>query len=197
MYLIIYLTTIIKPPYEQVLVGMGWIAGVPRETKIKRKKETVQETRVPWGREKKERKTPRRRVSPGPGVGGRGRGFVVPLLFVIVVSSLSSLSPPSHHRLPSLSPTLQAGITPVPLSRRSRQSTRDPPHEQLLVRLGAGGVLRRRSSPRVIVPRCCWFVVEHPRSALRAGVCNGGGGCWSASLSCRRRRRCDRILVST
>jgi len=75
------------------------------------------------------------------------------------------VSPPSCRHLPSLlssyplPPTLQAGacsgggggITPVSLSRRYRWSTRDPPHEQLLVRLGAGGVLRCRSSPGVVI----------------------------------------------
>ena len=30
IYLIIYFTTIIKPPYEQALVGMGWITDGPR-----------------------------------------------------------------------------------------------------------------------------------------------------------------------
>ena len=47
--------TIIKPPYEQVLVGMGWIVGGPRETKEeKRKKEKVQETHVPGPEKSKE-----------------------------------------------------------------------------------------------------------------------------------------------
>jgi hypothetical protein len=39
----------IKPPYEQALVGMGWNAGGPREPK-----------------EKKRKKRSRRCVSPGP-----------------------------------------------------------------------------------------------------------------------------------
>ena len=51
---------------------MGWIASEHKETKKrkkeKRKKEAVQDTHVPWTREKKERKTPRRHSSPGPGV---------------------------------------------------------------------------------------------------------------------------------
>ena len=55
--------TIIKPPYEQVLVGMGWIAGGPREMKEeKRKKEKVQETHVP-GPEKSKKNTQETSVS--------------------------------------------------------------------------------------------------------------------------------------
>jgi hypothetical protein len=58
------------------------------------------------------------------------------------------------------------------------QSTHDPPHEQLLVRLGVGGVLHHRSSPCVVVIP----VIKHLQSTLRAEACNGGGG-WCASSS--------------
>jgi len=51
-YLIIYLMTIIKPPYEQVLVGMGVDCGWAQRNERK-KKETAQETCVPWARENK------------------------------------------------------------------------------------------------------------------------------------------------
>jgi hypothetical protein len=66
-YLIIY---IIKPPYEQVLVGMGVDHGWAQRNKRK-KKEMAQEMRVPWAREnknknKKTKKMPRRQLSPGP-----------------------------------------------------------------------------------------------------------------------------------
>ena len=55
--------TIIKPPYEQVLVGMGWIVGGHRETKEeKRKKEKVQETHV-LGPEKSKKNTQEMSVS--------------------------------------------------------------------------------------------------------------------------------------
>jgi hypothetical protein len=50
---------------------------------------------------------------------------------------LGPFSEPS--RRPLVPPRLVVVGTPVPLSRRLRRSTRDPPHEQLLVRLGAGG----------------------------------------------------------
>jgi hypothetical protein len=81
------------------------------------------------------------------------------------------VSPPSHHHFPSLlslsplplvvipPPTLQSGacsgggggITPVPLSCYYHRSTCNPPREQLLVRLGAGGVLCCWSSPDIVV----------------------------------------------
>ena len=35
IYLIIYFTTIIKPPYKQACIGMGWITGGLREKKRK------------------------------------------------------------------------------------------------------------------------------------------------------------------
>jgi hypothetical protein len=41
MYLIIYLFTIIKPPYKQVLIGVGWIAGGPREMKARKEEEKM------------------------------------------------------------------------------------------------------------------------------------------------------------
>jgi hypothetical protein len=63
----------IKPPYEQVLVGMGWNAGGPRE--LEEKKEKKRSRRC--ARKKKERKIPRRQVSPGPGVGFHGGGMWV------------------------------------------------------------------------------------------------------------------------
>jgi hypothetical protein len=95
-----------------------------------------------------------------------------------------------------LPPTLQAGacsgggggITPVSLSRRYRWSTRDPPHEQLLVRLGAGGVLRCRSSPGVVVMPPSSLSLAHPRSTPRAVAREAGGG-WCASLSVLSGRR--------
>jgi hypothetical protein len=71
--------------------------------------------------------------------------------------SLLSLSPLPLVIIPP--PTLQAGacsgsgggITPIPLSHRYRQSTCNPPHEQLLMRLGVGGVLCCWSSPGIII----------------------------------------------
>jgi len=117
----------------------------------------VQETRVPWAREQKERKTPRRRVYPG----------LVLVSVVVVVSSSSPLSssfPPlwSSPLLWSSPPSLRCRRSLslfVPLSRR-RRSTRNPPHKQLLVRLGTGVCFGVGSSPCVVVvPRRCWFVV--------------------------------------
>ena len=45
IYLIIYFTTIIKPPYKQVLIGMdhGWA-----QRKKKKEKKTAQEMSVSW-----------------------------------------------------------------------------------------------------------------------------------------------------
>jgi hypothetical protein len=90
--------------------------------------------------------------------------------------SSSSLLSPTH----SASRDLQRWWWwrhPCPPSR-CRQSTHDPPHEQLLMRLGAGGVLRHQSSPCVIIIP----VIEHPQSTLRAGACNGGGRWCALSL---------------
>jgi len=53
--LIIYLITIIKPPYEQVLIGMGVDCRWAQRNERK-KKEMAQETHVPWAREKKKKK---------------------------------------------------------------------------------------------------------------------------------------------
>jgi hypothetical protein len=65
---------------------------------------------------------------------------------------------------------------PCPPSHR-RWSTCDPPHKQLLVRLGVGGVLRHQSSPHVVVVP----IIKHLQSTLRAGARSGGGG-WCGSL---------------
>jgi hypothetical protein len=56
------------------------------------------------------------------------------------------------------------------------RSTRDPPHEQLLVRLGVGDV----ASFVVVLPCCCCLSSSlpfHPRSTPRA-VARGAGGRW-------------------
>ena len=83
--------TIIKPPYEQVLVGMGWIAGGPRETKEEKEKKKRSRRRMSLG-QRKARKTPRRRVSPRPSGGVRSGGVIVPPLVIppLLLSSLSS-----------------------------------------------------------------------------------------------------------
>ena len=44
--------TVIKPPYEQALIGVGVDCGWAQRNE-KKKKEMAQETRVPWAREKK------------------------------------------------------------------------------------------------------------------------------------------------
>ena len=85
---------------------------------------------------------------------------------VAVAAILSSSPSSSLHRRPlvphrplpvvllvSLSPRPPSsgggGSTPVPLSHRRRPSTHDPPHEQLLMRLGVSG------GPFVVGPCCC------------------------------------------
>ena len=95
--------TIIKPPYEQVLVGMGWIVGGPRETKEdKRKKRKGPGDACPWAREKQEK-------HPGDEC----------LLGLVVVSVVVvSLSP-----LPSLSPLLSSPLSCRRPSRRSPLSS--------------------------------------------------------------------------
>jgi hypothetical protein len=93
-----------------------------------------------------------------------------------------------------------------------RRSTRDPPHEQLLVRLGR--VVHRRMSSIVVVPsrlsfphrlssvvpsvvRCCCCcchcrtALVHPQSTQRAVARQRGGGC---SVD-RRRRPCHRCSL--
>jgi hypothetical protein len=88
-----------------------------------------------------------------------------------------------------------------------RRSTRDPPHEQLLVRLGR--VVHRRMLSIVVVPgrlsfphrlssvvplvvRCrrCRTALVHPQSTQRAVARQRGGGC-SVDRRRRPRRRCS------
>jgi hypothetical protein len=120
--------------------------------------------------------------------GGCGRLVLVPLVLLASSSPCPPSSPPVV-LLVSLSPRPPSsgggGGTPVPLSRRRRPSTRDPPHEQLLVRLGAGGGLAS-SSPRPgssgggggtpVPPQSSPSF--HPRSTPRAVAREAGGEWW-------------------
>jgi hypothetical protein len=104
------------PPRKQLLAGVG-------------RKEMAQETCVPWAREiktkQKKTETPRRRV----------------LLSLSPRRSLLPL-PPISFDVAGYAGGLDAGgvVGLVIQSSAVRCSTRDPPHEQLLVRLGADGV---------------------------------------------------------
>ena len=150
---------------------MGWIASEHKETKKKRKKEkrkkeAVQDTHVPWTREKKERKTPRRHLSPGPGVpllsprhlsashSHRCRPLAVRchLISIILVFSFPLFSPcrslSSHSRHSPLA--IHCCLIPV-----------------ILIFSSPSFSPCRSSSPH---PRHCHPPMEHPASS-------GGGGC--------------------
>jgi hypothetical protein len=132
-------STNLQPPYKQILIGVG----------------------VSWCFSS---------LLPSPVISPPSHHCLPSLLLPSLLPPIV-VSPPSCCHLPSLlslsplplvvvsPPTLQAGacsgggggITPVPLSHCYHWSTRDPPHEQLLVRLGVGGVLHCWSSLGVVV----------------------------------------------
>jgi hypothetical protein len=90
------------------------------------------------------------RASPCPSFCGSG-GVALGTLVTIVIVPLVFIFP----RIGRCSPVaiLIAPLsTPLSPCRRRHRSTRDPPHEQLLMRLGAGSVHHCRSSIRKSLP---------------------------------------------
>jgi hypothetical protein len=133
------------------------------------------------------------------------REWLVRLGWVVVSSpSFVECHPPSFvgcrpHHSSSVVPRRLSGVVPVvcrvssPVIRR--RSTRGPPHEQLLMRLGAGGasssVVHCCRPQSFVIPRS--FVVcrlrlrmalVHPQSTRRAVARQRGGGC-SVDRRCR------------
>jgi hypothetical protein len=166
--------------YQTTLQAGAHRCGVgPEKRKKKLKKKQSRRHASPGPEKRKKGKYPGDRCLLGLGVVSSRLVVVILPLFIVVVPPgcccppllSSSLSPPrchhyplSHHCPPSLHhccpPSLHSHCPP---SLWCRQSTCDPPHKQLLVRLGVGGVLHHQSSPCVIVVPChCSFVVEHP-----------------------------------
>jgi hypothetical protein len=167
-----------NPPYEQLFVGVGWVpcrsAVVFRPPLLT---PAVNGTRHP----------PYEQLLVGVGVGAVVLGVCCssPLL-----ASLSFHPRPTPRAVAREAGGGWCGVVrrrppSLPAARRRHgHSTRDPPHEQLLVGLGAGGV-----SPIV----WCWSLVvvpvvpiggggvtqavapEPPREQVLAAV---GGGCW-------------------
>ena len=145
----------IIPPYEQVLVGMRWIASEHKE--MKKKKKAVQDMHVPWAREKKGR-------NPGDtcllGLVSPCHPLticrllvpiiVVPSLFIIVSSplflslsflsplflSLSSSSLSFSFSSPLFSPCCL--LSPCPHCWRPSLSAYGAPCKQLLAAVGVG-----------------------------------------------------------
>ena len=137
------MTTIIKPPYKQVLVGVG-----PEKQKRNEKKEIIQETHVPWTTEKKEniqkmsvswawcwccRPPSRRPLLSSP-------SLAVPPLIIVPLSSSSSSPSLSSFIVPLLIvvPLSQSSLRSSPVVVGSLLSTRNPPCEQGLATVVAG-----------------------------------------------------------
>jgi hypothetical protein len=140
------------------------------------------------------------RVAREAGAGGG----VIPVVRRVSSAIVRRVSSPVVHQVSS--PVVRQVSSPV----IRRRSTHDPPHEQLLVRLG--WVVHRRMSSIIVVPgrlsfphhllsvvpsvvRCCRrTALVHPQSTRRAVACQRGGGCSVDRRRCPR-RRCSLFVV--
>jgi hypothetical protein len=145
------------------------------------------------------------RVAREAGVGGG----VIPVVRRVSSAVVRRVSSTVVRRVSS--PIVRRVSSPV----IRRRSTRDPPHEQLLMRLGR--VVHRCMSSIVVVPGrlsfphrlssvvpsvvrccccccCCRMALVHPQSTRRAVARQRGGGC-SVDRHRRPHRRCSLFVV--